>query len=66
VSAEPKPVLQSRITAFKTFLLSRPEQHIAVVGHSMFFKHFTGQSKMNNCEVRRVTLAVDGTVTALK
>ncbi len=58
VSAEPKPVLDKRISDFKLMLLKRPETHICVVGHSMFFKHFVpGSSKMKNCELKIITLS---------
>lgn len=47
---EPLEVVQERIAQFRDWLRARPEQRIAVVGHSAFFFHMTGH-KFANCEI---------------
>ncbi|TMW66400.1 hypothetical protein Poli38472_004165 [Pythium oligandrum] len=49
--------LDERIKEFITKLVSMPQQHIAVVGHSHFFKKMLGMSrKLANCELAVVSL----------
>lgn len=44
-----------RIREFIRRLSARPETHIAVVGHSSFFKRMLGMSrKLHNCELYEV------------
>lgn len=40
-----------RVASFKAWLAARPEDAIAVVGHSAFFWHFTGGRRFANCEI---------------
>lgn len=47
---EPLDVVHERIAQFRDWLRGRPEQRIAVVGHSAFFFHMTGH-KFANCEI---------------
>ena len=43
--------VRERVAAFRAWLLARPEQRIAIVGHSAWFKCFTGrESKLGHCE----------------
>lgn len=64
MTAEPKPVLRDRMDELRAFLLSRSERHIALVGHSGFFKTFTGaSSKLANCQLARFVLSADGKLT---
>ena len=54
---ETKMDVSLRISAFRDWLLQRPEKVIVVVGHSAFIKQFTGMSrKLRNCEVRKYIL----------
>eukprot|EP01122_Echinamoeba_exundans_P012888 TRINITY_DN5516_c0_g1_i1.p1 TRINITY_DN5516_c0_g1~~TRINITY_DN5516_c0_g1_i1.p1 ORF type:complete len:233 (-),score=39.99 TRINITY_DN5516_c0_g1_i1:59-712(-) len=49
---EPEDYLNSRIESFRQWLKERPEQNIVVVGHSNFFRKFTGmKTKLANCEI---------------
>lgn len=49
--------LDARIREFVAKLAERPEQHIAVVGHSSFFKRMLGMHyKLNNCELYQTSL----------
>jgi len=63
VTAEPRDVVRARTDEFARWLVARPEQQIAIVGHSMFFKHFAGGSKLDNCAMLTVTLSPDGKLT---
>lgn len=47
---EPLEAVHGRIAQFRDWLRARPEQRIAVVGHSAFFFHMTGH-KFANCEL---------------
>ncbi len=47
---EPGDRFETRVTAFRRWLASRPEQRIAVVGHGTFFQHLSGKY-MSNCEL---------------
>ncbi|DAZ93811.1 TPA: hypothetical protein N0F65_008570 [Lagenidium giganteum] len=50
--------LDRRIGAFVQTLAAMPQQHIAVVGHSSFFKRMLGMNrKLNNCELYVTPLA---------
>jgi broad specificity phosphatase PhoE len=42
--------LAERLTAFKTMILARPEQRLAVVGHGDFFSRLLGRH-LENCEM---------------
>jgi broad specificity phosphatase PhoE len=54
-------VVNDRMRAFGHWIARRPERVIAVVGHSMFIKRFTGMSrKLRNCEVHRCTVDASG------
>ncbi|XP_024534418.1 uncharacterized protein LOC9642437 [Selaginella moellendorffii] len=49
--------LRKRVASFRRHLLSRPEQVIAVVGHSTFFMVLTGEKKrMRHCEFRKLAI----------
>ncbi|CAI5744820.1 unnamed protein product [Peronospora destructor] len=57
VLRESKEELDARIREFAAKLAERPEQHIAVVGHSSFFKRMLGMNrKLNNCELHETSL----------
>ncbi|CAI5705306.1 unnamed protein product [Peronospora effusa] len=57
VLRESKEELDARIREFVAKLAERPEQHIAVVGHSSFFKRMLGMNhKLNNCELHETSL----------
>ena len=44
--------MTARTTSFRTFLASRNENCIVVVGHSAFFRQLLGtEKKMSNCEI---------------
>jgi hypothetical protein len=44
--------LNNRIESFRKWLKERPEQNIVVVGHSNFFRKFTGmKDKLANCQI---------------
>ena len=45
-----------RVEGLKQWLLGRPEECIALVGHSAFFAAMTGRPKLGNCEVRGALL----------
>ncbi|KAI9999170.1 hypothetical protein PInf_003989 [Phytophthora infestans] len=54
---EAKDELDARIGAFVAKLAERPEQHIAVVGHSSFFKRMLAMNrKLHNCELYETSL----------
>ncbi|KAF4316091.1 hypothetical protein BBO99_00001522 [Phytophthora kernoviae] len=54
---ESEKELDARICEFITKLAERPEEHIAVVGHSSFFKRMLRMSrKLNNCELYEISL----------
>ncbi|CAH0476672.1 unnamed protein product [Peronospora belbahrii] len=54
---ESREELDARIWKFVAKLAERPEQHIAVVGHSAFFKRMLGMNrKLNNCELHETLL----------
>lgn len=57
ICVEPVELVSERAEAFRRFLRSRPETHIAVVGHGTFFRTLTGRV-LSNCEV--VEFALDG------
>ncbi len=50
IACEPEHSLMSRVSAFKKMIASRPESHIAVVGHGDFFYRLVGRH-MKNCEL---------------
>lgn len=49
ICVEPTETVADRAAEFRTFLASRRERVIAVVGHGTFFQHLTGRS-LANCE----------------
>lgn len=54
---ECKKELERRIEEFVKSLMALPQQHIAIVGHSGYFKKMLRmQRKLNNCEMHIVTL----------
>lgn len=55
IPQEPLDVVHDRIEQFRAWLRTRPEQRIAVVGHSAFFFHMTGH-KFANCEILETTV----------
>ena len=49
--------LDARIRAFVLKLRARPEQHIAIVGHSSYFKRMLAMNrKLDNCELHETAL----------
>jgi len=58
--SEPVEHVDERIQGFCKFLLSRPEEQIAVVGHSKFFMRWTGKWKMPNCGIKKFYLDQQG------
>ncbi len=44
-----------RVAAFSEWLAGRPENPVAVIGHSCFFYHLCGRS-LDNCEVHAIEL----------
>ena len=55
ICVEPIDRVETRVEAFRQFLMQRPERVIAVVGHGTFFHKLTGRA-LGNCEVVEVTL----------
>lgn len=50
--------VDARIKELLTKLNELPEQHIAIVGHSAFFKRMLGMTrKLNNCELYEAPFA---------
>jgi hypothetical protein len=47
--------VHERIARFREWLRTRPEQRIAVVGHSAFFFHMTGH-KFANCAILELSV----------
>ena len=55
--------LNHRVEKVTAWLNGRPEKVICLVGHSAFFREFSGQEMgMRNCEISQVTLLPDGSV----
>lgn len=52
VPLEPKASIDGRIEAFRSWIETRSEERIAVVGHTNFFYHLTGKY-LENCEICR-------------
>ena len=52
---EPQETLDDRVRQFRSWLISRPDRLIAVVGHGMFFYHLTGRL-LRNCEIATLEL----------
>lgn len=50
IPQEPLEVVHGRIAQFRDWLRARPEERIAVVGHSAFFFHMTSH-RFANCEI---------------
>ncbi|EGC30452.1 hypothetical protein DICPUDRAFT_157828 [Dictyostelium purpureum] len=63
---EPEEVIAKRVQDFKEYLLSRPESHIAVVGHCDFFYHLLDKKHphMKNCQIIKFMIET-GEVTYL-
>mmetsp|Transcript_131693 Transcript_131693/g.421486 ORF Transcript_131693/g.421486 Transcript_131693/m.421486 type:complete len:303 (-) Transcript_131693:82-990(-) len=62
---EPSDACARRAEALATFLLSRPERCIVVVGHSNFFRMMTGSTlKLANCGIVEVQLREVGAAAA--
>ena len=57
ICVEPVASVAARALQFKSFLRTRSERCIAVVGHGTFFFHLTGQA-LANCEIANVELDV--------
>lgn len=54
---ETQEEVDARIREFVAKLAERPEQHIAVVGHSSYFKRMLAMNrKLNNCELYETSL----------
>jgi len=61
---EPDDSLEKRVEEFRNFLLVRDESKIVVIGHSIFFAKLLNRTlNMNNCEIEKVILNVDGTLS---
>jgi len=52
VGVEPWECVDDRIARFCEILARRPERRVVIVGHSMWFKRWTGTPKMRNLEMR--------------
>ena len=50
ICVEPVPVVQARAAQLKSYVLARPEDVMALVGHGTFFFYLIGKA-MANCEV---------------
>ena len=59
IAREPDHHVDARRAAFRAWLHRRPETHIAVVGHSMFFRTWVGRL-LTHCEVHRVHIDTRG------
>jgi broad specificity phosphatase PhoE len=57
ICIEPVASVAARALQFKSYLRTRPERCIAVVGHGTFFFHLTGRA-LANCETADVELDV--------
>jgi broad specificity phosphatase PhoE len=57
ICIEPVASVAARALQFKSYLRTRPERCIAVVGHGTFFFHLTGRM-LANCEIADVALDV--------
>ena len=55
VCIEPVAVVQARVAEFRSYLSSRPESVIAVVGHGTFLSYLTG-TFLDNCDVVELLL----------
>ena len=53
--------LDTRISSFKDWVLSRPEETMVVVGHSQWFRRMLGmEKKFDNCDIWKVQIGEDG------
>lgn len=59
VAPEPAAEVTRRVHQFEEFLMNRLEDNICIVGHSWFFRHWTGDTKMTNCERRQYDWDMD-------
>ncbi|MSO93858.1 MAG: histidine phosphatase family protein [Rhodospirillales bacterium] len=59
IAREPDDRVDARRAAFLAWLAERQERHIAVVGHSMFFRGWVGRL-LSHCEVHRVHVDAAG------
>ena len=57
ICIEPVASVAARALEFKSYLRTRPERCIAVVGHGTFLFHLTGRM-LGNCETADVELDV--------
>ena len=55
IPQEPLETVHGRIAQFRDWLRARPEQRIAVVGHSAFFFRTTSH-RFANCEILETTV----------
>jgi broad specificity phosphatase PhoE len=55
VCTEPVSVVQARVAEFRSYVSSRPESIVAVVGHGTFLFHLTDRM-LGNCEVTALLL----------
>ena len=59
--------MKNRIRIFVQWLLARPEQSIAIVGHSAFFRELLHTDiNMQNCEVRECYLTPSGQIEDMR
>jgi len=49
-AVEPPDVFAGRVSEFRGWIMARPEQRIAIIGHGMFFKHLAG-TMFDNCVI---------------
>jgi len=59
IAKEPDERVEARRQAFLAWLMQRHERHIAIVGHSMFFRGWTGRL-IGHCELHRMHITPDG------
>lgn len=55
ICVEPVAAVEARAAEFRAFLLARPEQFIAVVGHGTFLHRLTGVA-LDNCAATKLNL----------
>jgi len=56
---EPESVVDERVQQFRSYLQSRSEECIGIIGHSLFFKKLTNRS-FENAEMRRLFMDPEG------
>lgn len=57
VAKEPRVIYEARVTAFREWLVQRPEKRIVCVGHGHFWSNFAGIRRPSNCAAVDVTVS---------